>query len=161
MSLSTSGIRRWLWSYCQAPLDNGQASQEVCFKPGAQDAASACRAAWIAQTNINRVADPSKNFQTGTLLMSTHADSWDLATALRDMSADLAKHVHASTLPASNELENWLDYINNAARVYWTLENACEDLIEDGATEARVQALKEALSHAQGQSEYWPRKDRW
>lgn len=93
--------------------------------------------------------------------MSTHADSWDLATALRDMSADLAKHVHASTLPASKELDSWLDYINKAARVYWALESACEDLIEDGATEARVQALKESLTRAQGQSEYWPRKDRW
>jgi len=93
--------------------------------------------------------------------MSTVNEPWDIAIALRDLSADLARHVHAATVPTHRELNEWLHYINRVAPVYWTLESACEDIVEDGVTESRVQALKQALTYAQGQVEYWHRKDRW
>ncbi|MBV6859647.1 hypothetical protein KWH07_18735 [Xanthomonas campestris pv. zingibericola] len=93
--------------------------------------------------------------------MSTINEPWDLTMALRDLSAYLAGHVHAATMPTHSELNSWLHYINRAAPVYWALESACEDIIEEGVTEARVQALKQAMTCAQGQTKYWPRKDRW
>jgi len=93
--------------------------------------------------------------------MSTVNEPWDVAIALRDLSADVATHVHAATVPAHRELNEWLHYINRAAPLYRALESACEDIVEDGVTEPRVQALKQALAYAQGQVEYCHRKDRW
>lgn len=86
---------------------------------------------------------------------------WDLAATLRDLSFDMAKHVDAQTQPTLDEIKRWHEYIFNAAPVYWALESACEDLVEDGVTDVRVKAIKQALTHAQGQAKYWPRKDRW
>lgn len=93
--------------------------------------------------------------------MPSNDHPWDVATALRDLSADLAKHADAATTPSNNEIRDWLELVNMAAPAYWALETACEDLVEEGLSEARVQALKRALTFAQGQSEYWPRKHRW
>jgi hypothetical protein len=93
--------------------------------------------------------------------MSTINEPWDLTMALRDLSAYLAGHVHAATVPTHTELNSWLHYINRAAPVYWALEIACEDIIEVGVTEARVQALKQPTTSAQGQTKCCPRKDRW
>lgn len=86
---------------------------------------------------------------------------WDLATTLRDLSFDMAKHVRAQSQPTLDEIKLWHDWVFNAAPVYWALESACEDLIEEGVSDARVDALKQALTHAMGQAKYWPRKDRW
>ncbi|MFC3716306.1 hypothetical protein ACFONC_09085 [Luteimonas soli] len=86
---------------------------------------------------------------------------WDIAETLQFLSFDIVNHLSAGTLPSNEEIRRWLDSINNAAPNYWALELVCEDLVEDGVTEARMQALKNALAHAQGQNEYWPRKDRW
>ena len=93
--------------------------------------------------------------------MSTDLQPWDVAMALRDLSADVAGHLHAATTPTLSELQGWLLYINRAASAYRALETACEDVIEDGITEVRVLALKEALTCAQGQATYWRRQDRW
>ncbi len=93
--------------------------------------------------------------------MSTNERPWDVAMAFRDLSAAIAGHVHAATVPNHDELDSWLYYINRAAPVYWALESACEVLIEDGFTEARVQALKMTLAYAHGQTTYWRRDDRW
>lgn len=103
----------------------------------------------------------AQDLQKGILLMSTNGQPWDVAMALRDVSAAIAGHVHNATIPTPSELNSWLHYINKAAPVYWALESACEALIEDGVAEARVQALKDALTYAQGQIAYWPRRDRW
>lgn len=86
---------------------------------------------------------------------------WDLAATLRDLSFDMAKHVDAQSLPTPDEIKRWHEWIFNAAPVYWALESACEDLVEDGITDTRVAAIKQALTHAQGQATYWARKDRW
>ncbi|AOY67909.1 hypothetical protein XEUV206_22250 [Xanthomonas euvesicatoria] len=95
------------------------------------------------------------------MLMSTINEPWDVTITLRDLSVALAEHVHAATVPTQRELNEWLHYITRAAPVYWALESACEDIVEDGASEYRIQALKQALTYAQGQVEYWHRKDRW
>jgi hypothetical protein len=95
------------------------------------------------------------------MLMSTINEPWDVTIALRDLSVGLAEHVRAATVPTQRELNEWLHSINRAAPVYWALESACEDIVEDGVTECRIQSLKQALTSAQGQVEYWHRKDRW
>lgn len=86
---------------------------------------------------------------------------WDVTLAIRDLSFDIARHTSEGTIPDKDELTRWLQWLNQTARAYHALENACEDLVELGASEARLEAMKRALTHAQGQEEYWPRKDRW
>jgi len=70
--------------------------------------------------------------------------------ALRDLSAGMAAHANAATVPTHRELNEWLQHINRVAPVYWALESACEDIVENGATESQMQALKKALTCAQG-----------
>lgn len=73
----------------------------------------------------------------------------------------MAKHVDDKTLPTQDEVKRWHEWIFHAAPVYWALESACEDLVEDGSTDERVAAIKQALAQAQGLSSYWARNDRW
>lgn len=86
---------------------------------------------------------------------------WDVTLAIRDLSLDIARHTSVGTIPDKNELIGWLRSLNQMARAYYALEHACEDLVELGASESRLEAMKEALTRAQGQETYWPRKDRW
>lgn len=80
---------------------------------------------------------------------------------MRDLSFDMAKHIDAQSLPTLDEIKRWHEWSFNAAPIYWAIERACEDLVEDGITDARVAAIKQALTHAHGQATYWSRKDRW
>ena len=86
---------------------------------------------------------------------------WDVTLAIRDLSMDILRHISTGTAPDQEELKNWLRSLNEAARAYHQLEFACEDLVELGASEERLEAMKQALTHAQGQETYWARKDRW
>jgi hypothetical protein len=61
-----------------------------------------------------------------------------MVARIENLSVGLAEHVHAATVPTQRELNEWLHSINRAAPVYWALESA----------------------YAQGQVEYWHRKDK-
>jgi len=88
-------------------------------------------------------------------------DTCDVTIAIRDVSLDIARHTAAGTAPDRRELIAWLESLNSAARAYQKLEHACEDIVEEGTTSERIEAMKVALTHAQGQISYWMRKDRW
>ena len=86
---------------------------------------------------------------------------WDVTIALRDLSFDISGHLAKETAPVQMEMERWLHSLCEAARAYHQLQFACEDLVELGASEERLDAMKRALTHAQGQETYWAREDRW
>lgn len=88
-------------------------------------------------------------------------DICDVTIAIRDVSLDIARHTAAGTVPDRRELVAWLENLNGAALAYHKLERACEDIVEEGTTPERLEAMKVALTHAQGQVSYWMRKDRW
>jgi len=87
--------------------------------------------------------------------------SWDVTIALRDVALEMAQHTMSGTTPDQEQLKRWLLWLGNAARAYHQLEHACEDIVELGAGDDRLQAMKRALTAAQGQETYWHRKDRW
>jgi hypothetical protein len=93
--------------------------------------------------------------------MSTETSPWDISFALSDLSIDIARHVNAGTQPDEAELRRWSEWIVNSAQVYGNLRHACEDVIELGTSDARLESLKQAMTFAQGQFKYWPREDRW
>lgn len=93
--------------------------------------------------------------------MPADTSPWDISFALSDLSIDIARHVNAGTQPDEAELRRWSKWVVNSAQVYGNLRQACEDVIELGTSDAGLESLKQAMTLAQGQLEYWPRKDRW
>ena len=86
---------------------------------------------------------------------------WDVSVALRDVSLEMLRHVSTGTTPESDELKRWLDWLGKAARAHNALAVACEDLVELGVSDERIESMKRALTSAQGQANYWARADRW
>ncbi|HPF72471.1 MAG TPA: hypothetical protein PLX09_02595 [Xanthomonadaceae bacterium] len=85
----------------------------------------------------------------------------DVPLALGDISFQLCTHLDAGTLPSRAELAEWLEWINDAKFSHLALQEACEDIVECGATTERVAKVEKALACCQGQDEYWRREDRW
>ncbi|HEY0661297.1 MAG TPA: hypothetical protein VGD21_08285 [Lysobacter sp.] len=86
---------------------------------------------------------------------------WDVTIAIRDVSFDIAHHIGDGTAPDRKHLVEWLSWLNLAARLHYRLEDACEDLIEEGSSPERLKAMEAALARAQGQENYCRRRDRW
>lgn len=93
--------------------------------------------------------------------MAINDDVWDVSVALRDISLEILNHVRAGAAPESDELKRWLDWLGKAERTHNALAVACEDLVELGVTDDRIESMKQALTSAQGQTGYWSRADRW
>ena len=86
---------------------------------------------------------------------------WDASTALRDVAIEMLSH-HSGGRSADPEMiRHWHEWIHNAHRVHNALADACEDIVEEGVSAERLEAMKVALTHAMGQITYWRREDRW
>lgn len=85
----------------------------------------------------------------------------DLAMALRDLSADIARHIDGGSRPDEAELRRWSESIGRCAKVSWAVISASEDIIELGSSPELLAALESSMALAQGQTEYWARNDRW
>lgn len=86
---------------------------------------------------------------------------WDASMALRDVAIDMLAHHTQGRAADPDTIRRWHEWIHKAHRAHNALEEACEDLVEEGASSERLDAMKSALTHGMGQSQYWPRKDRW
>lgn len=86
---------------------------------------------------------------------------WDVSMALRDLAIEMLEHHQHGRSADPQTVRRWHDSLHNAHRAHNALAEACEDLVEGGVTDARLAAMKAALTHAMGQVEYWPRPDRW
>lgn len=80
---------------------------------------------------------------------------------LRNVTLDMSLHASAGTTPGQGELEHWIEWIGKASLAYQGLQSICEDIVEFGDTPERLEAMKAALTQAQGQATYWPRENRW
>lgn len=93
--------------------------------------------------------------------MARNMTPCDIVLFLRDLSSDFAAHVTERTQPSVEDVQRWSRLMCNAIHVCAQLEDACEAIVEHGANDERTRVLEHALAHAQGQVEYWPKKDRW
>jgi hypothetical protein len=93
--------------------------------------------------------------------MTDTTSTCDVSLALQDVAVAMLNYVRTGTLPESEELKHWLDWVSNAQHAHSNLAVACEDLVELGVTDDRIAAMKQALTRAQGQAAYCARKDRW
>ena len=87
--------------------------------------------------------------------------SCHVSEALRDVNMEMFKHVTAGTAPDSVELRQWMNSVANASGAHSDLVVACEEIVELGVNDERIETMKRALTQAQGQATYWARKDRW
>jgi hypothetical protein len=86
---------------------------------------------------------------------------WDVQLALADVTREIGERLDAKTPPSPEDLTRWLEWIGNANAACGQLHDACEDLVELGATPEHLKTMEQALARAQGQERYWWRKDRW
>lgn len=88
-------------------------------------------------------------------------DPWDVPVALRDVCIEMLRIHEVGGSADAATVKRWHQWLYKASRAHNALAMACEDIVEDGATEEHLEALKQALTRAMGQSEYWTRADRW
>jgi len=92
---------------------------------------------------------------------SPKVEPWDVPVALRDLCLEmLAIHSKGGSADAAT-VKRWHQWLFKASRAHNALAISCEDIVEGGATTEHVEAMKQALTCAMGQSVYWARADRW
>lgn len=95
--------------------------------------------------------------------MASHdsiAEPWDVPVALRDVCLEMLQ-IHRSGASADAEtVKRWHQWLSKAARAHNGLAACCEDIVEGGPTPEHLEAMKQALTRAMGQTEYWTRADR-
>jgi len=85
----------------------------------------------------------------------------DVAVVLGDVTFEMYRHKTRESFPDRDELNRWQNSLAEAGRAIQNLQSACEDIVELGATDERVAAMKQALTLSQGQVVYCARGDRW
>ena len=86
---------------------------------------------------------------------------WDVSMALRDVSLEMLQFHEAGIAAPPEVVRHWHDWIHAANRAHNALAQACEEIVESGATTVNLDRMKVALTHAMGQNTYWARCDRW
>ena len=120
---------------------------------------------------------------TSQMNSSSDERSWDVLVSLADLTyffdAAIARnegrptprataplpppYVHQNTqyTVTQGEIHWWWECVDKIHTATDDLIKACEDLVEQHLEDPRFAAVKAALARAQGQEEYWPRRDRW
>ena len=86
---------------------------------------------------------------------------WDVTVALQQVCIEMLGYHREGRAADPETVRGWHQWLYKAHRAYNALAFTCEDIVEEGATPERVDAMKQALAHAMGQESYWARKDRW
>ena len=85
----------------------------------------------------------------------------NVSAVLSDLCFEMFRcHSHGEGVNAETVLR-WHKSLVAAAVANDKLTVQCEEIVEQGATAERLEALQKALAHANGQDIYAPRTDRW
>lgn len=71
---------------------------------------------------------------------------WDVQLALADVTREIGERLDAKTPPSPEDLTRWLEWIGNANAACGQLHDACEDLVELGATPEHLKTMEQALA---------------
>lgn len=88
-------------------------------------------------------------------------EPWDVPRALRDLCEEMLEIHTAGSIADAETAKRWHKSLFRAARAHSVLAQSCEDIVEMGETAERLEAMKQSLTTAMGQSRYWARIDRW
>lgn len=88
-------------------------------------------------------------------------EPWDVPLALRDLCLEMLRVHEVGASADAATVKRWHSWLFKASRAHIALAVSCEDIVEKGATPEHLETMKQALTTAMGQTEYWARADRW
>lgn len=88
-------------------------------------------------------------------------EPWDVPVALRDLCLEMLQIHSAGGSADAATVKRWHTWLYKAGQAYDALAISCEHIAAKGATPEHLDAMKQALTTAMGQSTYWARADRW
>lgn len=88
-------------------------------------------------------------------------EPWDVRLALLDLCLEMLRVHEVDASADAATVKRWHALLFKAARAHSALAISCEDIVKQGATPQHLEAMKQALTIAMGQTEYWARGDRW
>lgn len=86
---------------------------------------------------------------------------WNVSSVLHSLSLEMLEHHRNGQAASPETVRNWHQSLHKAHRAYNALMHACQELAEEGSSPGRMNAMKTALTHALGQTEYGPGTDGW
>jgi hypothetical protein len=88
-------------------------------------------------------------------------EPWDVPVTLRDLCVEMLDLQRQGASADAETVKRWHHWLYRVSRAHNALAISCEDIVEQGPTPERLEAMKHALTRAMGQTEYWARADRW
>lgn len=86
---------------------------------------------------------------------------WNVSSVLNSLSFKMLEHHRNGQAVSPETVRNWHQSLHRAHRAYNALMHACQELVEEGSSPSRLDAMKVALTHAMGETDYGPGTDRW